>query len=103
MPTRYARYQNGLEFDPVPDQNYDMTMRYRRRLPTLITGMPIPIEREWHELLIQLTVAKGLEALQRYEESTAYQQTIGGVLSTKLDNPALEDDNYETTIGVRFR
>jgi hypothetical protein len=103
MPTRYARYQNRLEFDPVPDKSYDMTMRYRRRLPNLVSGMQIPIEREWHEILVQLTVAKGLEGLQRFEEAAMYNQAIGGSLSSKLDNPLLEDDNYESTIGVRFR
>lgn len=103
IPTRYARYQERIELDPIPNDTYDIVMRYRRRLPTLVAGMVLPIEREWHEMLTVMTVAKGLEALQRFEESAGYQQTIDQDMGARLDNPLLEDDNYETTIGVRFR
>jgi hypothetical protein len=103
MPTRYARYQERIEFDPYPDQDYNMIMRYRRRLPKLIAGMVIPIEREWHELLTTLTVSKGLEALQRFEEAGNYEALLTQDMSGRQDNPLLEDDNYETTIAVRFR
>lgn len=103
MPVRYARYQDRVEFDPYPDRDYNMIMRYRRRLPKLVAGMIIPIEREWHELLVTLTVSKGLEALQRFEEAAGYNQAIDQDLNFRQDNPLLEDDNYETGIAVRFR
>jgi len=102
IPTRFARYQDHLELDPMPDRDWAMVMRYRRRLPTLKTGLPIPLEREWHELLVTLTVAKGLEALQRFEEATAYKGVMDQGIANRQDNPLLEDDGYETTIGVRF-
>jgi|SRR5215472_1137711 len=100
---RYARYQDYLELDPVPDQDVAMIMRYRRRLPQLASGMQVPLEREWHELLITLTVARGLSALQRFEESAGHRQSVDGDLASRDDNPGLEEDNYESTIGVRFR
>lgn len=103
QPVRFARYQNHIELDPMPDAEYPMSMRYRRRLPTLTAGMTLPIEREWHEILVTLTVSKGLEALQRFEESSMEKQVIDGALSARMDNPLLEDDGFETTIGVRFR
>jgi len=103
MPTRFARYQDFLELDPIPDRDYPMTMRYRRRLPSLQPGLQIPIEREWHEILITLSVANGLAALQRFEESAMHKQMIEGSISGRQDNPLLEDDGYETTIGVRFK
>jgi hypothetical protein len=77
-------------------------MRYRRRLPKLVAGMAIPLEREWHEMLIALTVAKGLGALQRFEEAAGNQQTVEASIASRMDTPLLEDDNYETTIGVRL-
>jgi len=103
IPTRYARYQNHLEIDPIPVQDYNIQMRYRRRLPKLISGTAIPLEREWHEILIALTVSKGLTALQRFEEGSATQQMIDAAMLNRQDNPVLEEDNYETTIGVRYR
>ena len=103
IPTRFARYQDNIEFDPIPAADHQMVMRYRRRLPKLASGLSIPLEREWHEILIVLTVAKGLEALQRFEEALPYKGAVDMVLSQRQDNPLLEDDNYETTIGVRFR
>jgi len=102
IPMRYARYQDHLELDPIPSEDRPLTMRYRRRLPSLIAGMPLPIEREWHEILLTLIVSKGLWALQRYEESMGVKQGIEAELGNRLDNPLLEDDNYETTIGVRY-
>src|SRR5262245_9160773 len=101
-PMRFARFQDHVELDPIPDQDVLLTLRYRRRLPTLVAGMALPIEREWHEMLTTLTVSKGLWALQRYEESTGVKQGIDAELANRLDNPLLEDDGYETTIAVRF-
>jgi len=103
IPTRFARYQDHLELDPIPIEDTWMTMRYRRRLPTLVAGMGIPLEREWHEILVTLTVAKGLEALQRFEEAAMYKGVMDQGIATRQDNPLLEEDGYETTIGVRFR
>jgi hypothetical protein len=103
IPTRFARYQDNIEFDPIPANDVEMIMRYRRRLPKLVAGLPIPLEREWHEILVVLTVAKGLEALQRFEEALPYKGAVDMALGQRQDNPLLEDDNYETTIGVRFR
>lgn len=99
---RYARYKDFLEFDPVPNEIMPMVMRYRRRLPQLAAGVQVPLEREWHELLITLTVAKGLSALQRFEESAGHRQSVDTDLANREDNPSLEEDNYESTIGVRF-
>jgi hypothetical protein len=103
QPARFARYQNHIELDPMPDREYPMSMRYRRRLPNMIPGTPIPIEREWHEILITITVSKGLEALQRFEEASMEKQVIEATMATRMDNPMLEDDGFETTVGVRFR
>lgn len=103
IPTRFARYQDNIEFDPIPAQDVEMVMRYRRRLPKLVSGLSIPLEREWHEILVVLTVAKGLEALQRFEEALPYKGAVDTALMQRMDNPTLEDDNYETTIGVRFK
>jgi hypothetical protein len=103
IPTRFARYQDHIELDPIPVQNIDLTMRYRRRLPKLVSGLVIPLEREWHELLITLSVAKGLSALQRFEESVGFKQSVDMEIGNREDNALLEDEGYETTIGVRFK
>jgi len=103
LPTRYARYQDWIELDPIPSQDIPLIMRYRRRLPKLAAGMEIPLEREWHEMLITLTVARGLSALQRFEEAAGHRQMVDADLGSRSDNALLEDDNYESTIGVRFR
>ena len=103
IPVRYARYKDYIEFDPIPDRRHELQVRYRRRLPPLAPGLIIPLEREWHELLITLTVAKGLSSLQRFEESAGYRQMIDADMLSRQDNLMLEEDNYESTIGVRFK
>jgi hypothetical protein len=103
LPTRFARYQDYLELDPIPAQDTTMVMRYRRRLPKLASGCAIPLEREWHEMLVTLAVSKGLEGLQRWEEAAVNRQMIDANITGRQDNPLLEDDGYETTVGVRFR
>lgn len=103
IPTRFARYQDNLELDPIPAEDTPLVMRYRRRLPKLEPGLVIPLEREWHELLVTLAVAKGLSALQRFEEALPFKVSVDQEMSSRLDNPLLEDDGYETTIGVRFK
>jgi hypothetical protein len=103
IPTRFARYQDHIELDPIPVENTALTMRYRRRLPKLIPGLIIPLEREWHELLITLSIAKGLSALQRFEEAVGFKQSVDMEIGNREDNALLEDEGYETTIGVRFK
>ena|SRR5215467_10948491 len=103
VPTRYARYQDNIELDPVPNQDIQYTIRYRKRLPPLTPGLIIPLEREWHELLVTLTVAKGLAALQRFEEGMGYGQAVDADVLSRQDLLTLEEDNYESTIGVRFK
>jgi len=103
IPTRYARYQDHIELDPIPNQDIQYTIRYRKRLPKLTEGLIVPLEREWHELLITLSVAKGLSALQRFEEASGHRQMVDADMLSRQDLLTLEEDNYESTIGVRFR
>jgi hypothetical protein len=103
LPTRFARYQDHLELDPIPSEDTPLVMRYRRRLPKLVPGLVIPLEREWHELLITLSVAKGITALQRFEEGVGYKTGVDNEIAGRTDEVLLEDDGYETTIGVRFK
>jgi len=103
IPTRYARFQDQIELDPIPNQDIEYRIRYRKRLPKLAEGMIVPLEREWHELLVTLTVAKGLSALQRYEESAGHRQMVDADMLSRQDLLTLEEDNYESTIGIRFK
>jgi hypothetical protein len=103
LPTRFARYQDHLELDPIPSADTKLIMRYRRRLPKLVPGLVIPLEREWHELLITLSVAKGITALQRFEEGAGYKGSVDIEIAGRTDAILIDDDGYETTIGVRFK
>ena len=97
-PTRAEYPECALEFDPVPDKVYQLTLRYRLRPPELIQGGAHLLTREWDEVLITMAVQKGWEALEQWEKAGAQKQIVENQLATREEPVNLEDADSETTI-----
>lgn len=101
-PRRYARFGNTIELDPTPNVAVDLIIRYRMRPTELSSSVALVTPREWDEVITTLSVAKGFEALQQFEEAAKQRQLLEALLNIRLDVPKLEDIDSETTIGVRL-
>lgn len=102
QPNRYAHFANTIELDPTPDDEYDIILRYRKRPIEIVSDSSPIIGAEWDEVLVRLTIVKGLESLEQPEKATKQRQLLEAALSLRLDVPQLEDADAETTLGVRF-
>ena len=94
-PTRYT-ITDRFVFDPVPDAEYEAKLRYRKRIPTLGTGMAcnwllkkhpdaylygalsqaIVYFRDDDRSLIENRYAAALSAIEEDDKRTAYPSTI---------------------------
>jgi hypothetical protein len=101
-PVRYAHFADTVELDPVPDDVYDMILRYKYRPPELSEGSSTVLPREWDELIVALATQKGWEALENTDKAVVAAQLVERLVRTHLDAEYLEDMDSETTIGVRM-
>jgi hypothetical protein len=102
IPTRYTRYQDQIELDPIPDVDYQMTIRYRVRPPELLQGGDTILQREWQEPLLTMAVQKGWEALEQWDKATQQKQIVETQLARRFDAFQLDDADSEATIGVDY-
>ena len=104
IPSEYALFGFDLFLYPTPNVTGDaIRVRNRVRLDILSAGQTFPLGREWEEPVTVLAVAKGLEALQRFEEAAGYRgQVLEPLMGTRQSHLELEEPQYETTIGVSF-
>lgn len=103
QPTRYARFANTLELDPTPDAADVIQVRYRKRPNELVIGGVHLLGREWDEILTQLAVLKGREALEQTEQAAAQRTLVEGLLGMREAVLQLEDADADTTIGPELR
>lgn len=101
--TRYFRFGNFVQFDPTPDAQYNMLLRYRRRPPDQSSGANFQgLGTEWEEPIIVLATIKGFEALDQRAKAQEQRQIFEAILPTRQDVPTLEDADAETTIAPQF-
>lgn len=101
QPTRYYRFGNSLFLDPIPDNAYDIRVRYRRRPADLASGTLFEgLGTEWEEKIITLAAVKAFEALKLTEQAAGQRSLYEQMISTMSDVPGLEDFDSETGIMV---
>src|SRR6266850_2370105 len=98
QPTRYYRFAQTVNFDPVPDGVFQIQLRFRVRPGDQGTGSNFAsLGTEWEEPLILLSTIKGFEALDQPEKAGAKRQLFEALMPTRQDVPTLEDADAETT------
>jgi hypothetical protein len=102
IPTRYTRFQDQIELDPIPDVDYTFTIRYRVRPPELVQGGETILDREWDEPLTTMAVQKGWEALEQWDKASSQKQLVEVQLARRFDAFQMDDADSEATIGVDY-
>lgn len=100
---RYARFANFIQFDPTPDANFNIRLRFRRRPTRLESGTLFDgIGDEWEEPLTILSVIKGWEALDQRDKAMEQRQLLEPILAMREDVPNLEQiaDNAVTIMPI---
>lgn len=103
QPIRYARFGQTIEFDPVPNDVFDIRIRYRYRANELVPGASPIIGREWDEVLVVLSTIKGYEALEQPEKAAAARQLLNPLIDARKDLEQLEDEDSDIGIKVRMK
>lgn len=98
QPTRYARFQpEAVIFDPIPDNIYQIQVRYRTRVSELssVNSPGVTLGDEWEEPLTTLSYIKGCEALELQEKAGNARTLLEGMLGMRQDVPMLEDEDSD--------
>lgn len=103
QPARYYRFAQTVVFDPVPDNVFQMQLRYRIRPGDQASGSNFAgLGTEWEEPLVVLSTVKGFEALDQRDKATQQRQLLEAIMPTRQDVPTLEDADAEVTIAPRM-
>jgi hypothetical protein len=102
QPTRYYRFGYDLVLDMIPDGEYVMQLRYRKRPIDASAANPDfeGLGTEWEEMLLTLAAVKGFEALKQTEQAANMRGLFEQKVATMNDVLGLEDYDSETTVGV---
>lgn len=69
-PTQWVSRGSYIYLYPTPDSDYAMTIDYRKKITTSISGdSTTDIGDEWDEPIVQLATYKGLQWMEEYEKS----------------------------------
>lgn len=99
-PTDYTRFSNAVILYPIPDGDYQITMRYRRR-PSEASSTDtsfLGLKTEWEELLIALSTLKGFEYLGQTDRAKELREMVEYLMSIREEAFKLDDANLETGI-----
>jgi hypothetical protein len=80
LPTEWYTYSSLIGFNPIPDQPYQVQVRFAKNHPIsddLVTT-PILLPREWNEILIWAAVKRGFMELMEYEKATSVNMLLYG-------------------------
>ncbi len=101
VPVKYLREGNKIRLDPIPDQEYTLTIKYWSTLDDLETNPTSnpTIPRSWHEIILYGAVWRGFLRLRDYASSREYKiQAVALVDSLPPIESKEEEDSH--TIGV---
>lgn len=90
QPVRYYRFGDSLFLDPTPNAIYEISIRYKIRPQDLVSAGIALIEREWDEILVVMTVIKGLQAFKQWDEANAQKAYLEQLLVVRQDMPMLD-------------
>ena len=87
-PVRWARHGTLLAVDPKPDNNYTLTIDYRRR-PQFET---VELDSEWHDHWINCAVYIGWGALDQYNLAQSAFAMLPQWLQQQIQTPIQEEE-----------
>lgn len=99
QPTKYSTREQQLIFDPVPDKQYLVNIKYLKTLQDIQSSGP-EAPQEWHEVILWGAISRGFFARGDWNRGTAAQNQQA-VFMQILDTQ--EDKNEEDHIYSGLR
>lgn len=99
QPSRYSTREEELIFDPVPDQEYIVNIKYLKTLQDIQSSGP-EAPQEWHEVILWGAISRGFFARGDWNRGTAAQNQQAVFLQA-LDTQ--EDKNEEDHVYSGLR
>jgi len=101
-PSRYTRFGSSMELDPTPDATYSLSLRYLKRVASMVNGTDEPIlPDEWIEAIILRACWIGALALQMLESSKSFKDEYILYISERKPDQIESSFDMETGVGVR--
>ena len=69
-PRAYSIFEGYVWLWPTPDAAYDITLRYRRKLPVLLDEETHLLGPEWDDVLLYSTAARAADSLNEHDRAT---------------------------------
>jgi len=101
-PSRYTRFGSSIELDPTPDDTYGLSLRYLKRVASMVNGTDEPVlPDEWIEAIILRACWIGALALQMLESSKSFKDEYILYISERKPDQIESSFDMETGVGVR--
>lgn len=103
-PTQYSLRNNTIIFDPVPDDIYNVSVKYLKTLADLQSSGP-DAPQEWHEVILWGAISRGFFSRGDWSRGTAAQNqqlTYMAALDTQ-ETKSQEDRTYSGFRVIRRR
>src|SRR3972149_10900159 len=101
-PSRYTRFGSSIELDPTPDDTYGLSLRYLKRVASMVNGTDEPVlPDEWIEAIILRACWIGALALQMLESSKSFKDEYILYISERKPDQVESSFDIEDGIGVR--
>jgi hypothetical protein len=101
-PSRYTRFGLTMELDPTPDAVYNLTLRYLKRVASMVNDTDEPVlPNEWIEAIILRACWIGAAALQMEVQATEFKNQY--VLYVTERKPDYLESAFDGEYGIELR
>lgn len=101
-PSRYTRFGSSFELDPTPDATYNLSLRYLKRVASLVNDTDEPVlPDEWIEAIILRACWIGSASLQMFEQATAFKDEYVLYVSERKPDQMESAFDAESGVGIR--
>lgn len=101
-PSRYIRFGSTFELDPTPDAIYNLSLRYLKRLASLLNDSDdFILPDEWIEAIILRACWIGSTSLQMFESANIFKSEYELYIMER--KPDYMDSSFDNESGVGIR
>lgn len=101
-PNRYVRYGNSIELNPIPNGKYRLSIRYLKRVASLVNDSDEPVlPDEWIEAIILRACWIGAMSLQMFDSEKAFKEEYA--LYVMERKPDYKESSFDMEFGISNR
>jgi hypothetical protein len=91
IPEHYYREGNKIIFSPVPNDIYNIVIKYLKTLPDLIAGGTVVLPQEWHELILFGAAYRGFLVLNDKVSAEFFRNQQSNLTASTIPTEAKEE------------